>query len=664
MDRIFLNIVNMSITSSYVILCILMARPLLKKTSRTLTYCLWGIPFLRLIFPFSIQSIFSLISINTKTIPEDIVYAHTPKINSGIKVIDSAVNRVLPDPMVGASMNPIQIWILLGEIIWLSGLGILIIYSIYSTTKLSKNLRTRRLLYNNIYETANIKTPFVFGIISPKIYLPTNLSEGEKSYIIKHEETHIKRFDHLIKFIFYIILCIHWFNPLAWLAFSLMNKDMELSCDEMVIKEMGNGIKKDYSNSLLSLSTGRRIVGGSPLAFGENNIKTRIRSILNYKRPKFWIVFMGIIALIVLAIGLLSNPKEQDNVGQESEILTVEDYAKEFINRDIKNYTDPNGPWNGFRIIDSKITKLEKIEEFENILTNPIEIWSLEYRLKPDDISKVIMAGGMTEIDGWITENTSMGKPILVFSREENGLKFIGSFYTGEMGIETLVTQEIAIRNMLQQIGLLGDETYKGDHVVIEFTLPNKEKGKLLLSQPIIQGDKGIWVVERWMDANGYIYLATPHTDLRIEEYYNNLQNEFEIQDRNKRLGDPLEVGYDFLLGYFGDIGLKKEDLMIIEKASIEDFLESPISHYIGFISDLNLEDDFFHFNRIEISNSYPDTLFLTDDTEYVIKNLKPFPRPEKYSKKDLIEYLSISSDRPIFNVYIKGGFVIKVEEN
>ena len=346
MDKLFLHIINMSITSGYVILFIIAARLFLKKAPKIFSYGLWGIAFLRLIFPFSLQSIFSLISINAKTIPENIIHTQAPQIQSGITAIDGAVNRVLPAPVVGASVNPMQIWILIGSIIWILGLVVLLIYSIFATLRLSKNLKSATLLYDNIYEIDTISVPFVFGLTNPKIYLPNNLSGVEKPYIIKHEQVHIKRRDHVIKFVAFVISSIHWFNPIVWLAFYLMGKDMELSCDESVIKEMGHEIKGDYSNSLLSLSVGKRIIGGSPIAFGESNTKGRIKNILNYKKPKFWVTVGAVIVVIVLGVGLLSNPTDNSegpgrNEGSQSTPLTVEELeyfnGDEFFNGEYMN---------------------------------------------------------------------------------------------------------------------------------------------------------------------------------------------------------------------------------------------------------------------------------------------------------------------------------------
>ena len=327
MNQLFLKVINMSMTTSYVILLVILIRLLLKRVPKVYSYGLWLIVLFRLLIPFSFSSIFSMIPMNTNAIPADIIYAPKPKIHSGITLVDRVINNSLPTPAVTTSVNPIQIWILLGQFIWLAGMLILLIYSVLTTLKLSKQLKLSQHLRGNIYAVNHIETPFVFGLIRPKIYIPFGLSEIEQSYIIKHEETHIKRFDHIIKFISFIATAIHWFNPLVWASFFLMSKDMELSCDEKVISEMGNEIKKDYSHSLLSLSSSRRIIGGSPLAFGGADTKGRIKNILNYKKPRFWASLVGIVVIVVAVIGLLSNPKEQIIKKQETDdFVVVEDY--------------------------------------------------------------------------------------------------------------------------------------------------------------------------------------------------------------------------------------------------------------------------------------------------------------------------------------------------
>lgn len=315
MDDLFLNVLNMSLTASYAIALVIAIRFLLKKFPKVYSYALWFVVLFRLICPFSFESIFSLIPENV-SIPQDIAYSPRPEINSGITAIDSVVNNVLP-PSVNptASANPMQIWLAIGEAVWLMGIAILLIYSVFTTIKLYYKLRNAKHMQDNIYIVNGFKTPFVFGVINPKIYLPDHLSENEKSYVLLHEQTHIKRLDYIVKLAFFIATCIQWFNPLVWVAFYLMGEDMELSCDEKVLKQMGSKIKKEYSSSLLFMSTGRKIVGGSPIAFGENNTKGRIRNVLNYKEPKFWVVVIAVIIVVAVCVSLLTNPVKEASQG-------------------------------------------------------------------------------------------------------------------------------------------------------------------------------------------------------------------------------------------------------------------------------------------------------------------------------------------------------------
>ena len=680
MDTVFLQVLNMSITSCYVILFIIVARLLLKKAPKVFSYALWSVALFRLVCPFSFESIFSLISINTQTIPQDIMYAQTPQIHSGVTAIDQAVNNSLPAPVAFASANPMQIWIALGEAIWLFGIVVLILYSIFTTVRLYAKLKSARFITDNIYELDRIKTAFVFGIINPKIYLPTDLSETERAYIIKHEQAHIKRLDHIVKPIVFLILCIHWFNPLVWIAFFLMGEDMELSCDESVIKEMGSDIKKDYSASLLSLSTGRRIIGGCPLAFGENNTKGRIMNILNYKKPGFWVVILAVIAVLAISIGLMSNPQKEQ--------LTVEDYAKEYVEAQIKSYE--TAEWSDFKILDSRITKLEKIAAFDNILTYPIELWSLEYRLKPDDISKVMFAGGMNEEDGWITEDSSMGKPVLVFSYENSEPQYLGCTWSGETDFTTIAGQEIALRIFLEGIKLLPNETYSGNHMVVKFPLSTGETSQLFLSQPVVQGDWGIWCVERWMDGNGSVYYVTPETDLLPMDYFKDLQKQSD-DGYQPSLLDPLQIAFNYIYNDLGQHQVSVDELVPQYSATVEDFMQTPESHFIGFISNFSMDNSYFHLDQIEWltyedsdrlkalnidpndmpngyyiynPNTYPMYCGTTDETEYSMINLGEEITEKSVTKEELIQYLEQYTDfTPPFRITTKDGYVQSVTE-
>ena len=202
----------------------------------------------------------------------------------------------------------------------------MLFYSLISILILKRQLNSAQCIENNIFEVKNLKTPFVFGLVRPKIYLPVTLYQEERSYILLHEHTHIHRKDNIIKILAFLILSIHWFNPLAWIAFMLMSTDMELSCDESVLRKMNQDMKKPYANSLLSLATGRHVLNGCPIAFGEGNVKGRVKNVLNYRKPTFWIMILAVLAVVVVSIGLLANPKDQDPFNK-SEKLTAYEFS-------------------------------------------------------------------------------------------------------------------------------------------------------------------------------------------------------------------------------------------------------------------------------------------------------------------------------------------------
>ena len=316
MSELFLMVLNMSFTASYVILFVILIRLPLKKAPKLISYILWSVVGFRLMIPFTFESMFSLMPQNMHpgTTPSNIIYEQNPQINSGIQVIDSSINKILPVPAIGESVNPLQIYLEVGTVVWLLGVILLVSYSILSILKLKRQLKGAQLMQQNIYEYEYLKTPFVLGIISPKIYLPAYLSKEERDYILLHEQTHIKRKDHLIKMVGFFITSINWFNPLVWVSCRLMSLDMEYSCDESVLKSFGQVSKKAYANSLLSLATDRHILNGSPLASGEGNVKGRIKNVLHYRQPKFWILVTSIVILIGVGMMLISNPisNEQD----------------------------------------------------------------------------------------------------------------------------------------------------------------------------------------------------------------------------------------------------------------------------------------------------------------------------------------------------------------
>ena len=312
MTEFFLSIVNMSISASWLLLAVLLLRLLLKKAPKWINVLLWGIAGLRLVMPFSFESIFSLIP-SAETISPEIMTNTSPAINTGIPALNHTINPVISEsfaPEIGISANPLQILIPIMSVGWLVGIVALSIYTLISFLRLKSKIGTAVLLRDNIFQSENVASPFVLGIIKPKIYLPFNISEQDKELVIAHESAHIRRKDHLWKPLGFLIFTLHWFNPLVWLGYVLLCRDIELACDEKVVKELSNEQRADYSQALLTCSINRRTIAACPLAFGEVSVKDRVKSVLSYKKPAFWVIVVAVIASIVVAVCFLTNPKK------------------------------------------------------------------------------------------------------------------------------------------------------------------------------------------------------------------------------------------------------------------------------------------------------------------------------------------------------------------
>ena len=313
MNELFLKIINMSISASWLILAVLILRLVLKKAPKWVNVLLWGIVAVRLICPLSFESALSLIP-SSETIPLDIEMAAKPTIDSGVPAINSVVNPVLssfaPPQHVLTSANPLQIWIPILNIIWLIGVGALLLYTAVSYWRLCRKVDTAVRYKGNIFQSENVSSPFVLGIIKPRIYLPFNMNGQDLEHVVAHEQAHIRRKDHWWKPLGFLLLTIHWFNPLMWLAYVLLCRDIELACDEKVIKELGNEQRADYMQALVACSVNRRMIAACPLAFGEVGVKERVKSVMNYKKPAFWVIIIAVIVCVGVAVCFLTNPKQ------------------------------------------------------------------------------------------------------------------------------------------------------------------------------------------------------------------------------------------------------------------------------------------------------------------------------------------------------------------
>lgn len=313
MDDVFLKLVNLSISASWLILAVLVLRVVLKKAPKWVMPLLWGVVALRLVCLFSIESALSLIP-SAETIPSEIVTETREPVLYEQATLDIVTNPTLPSAAevpVGVSRQQAQVDFNIYSVLWLAGMAALLVHALVSAGKLKRKLATAILLRDNIYESEFVDSPFVFGVVKPNIYLPMHMDEGTAAYVIAHEHAHLARRDHWWKVLGYLVLALHWFNPLVWVAYILFCRDIELACDEKVVKGLDGAARADYSQALLSCAAPKRAVAACPLAFGEGNIKMRVKSALHYKKPAFWVAAAAVLAVVIVAVCFLTNPKSE-----------------------------------------------------------------------------------------------------------------------------------------------------------------------------------------------------------------------------------------------------------------------------------------------------------------------------------------------------------------
>lgn len=313
MDDVFLKLVNLSISASWLILAVLVLRVVLRKAPKWVMPLLWGVVALRLVCLFSIESALSLIP-SAETIPSEIVTETREPVLYEQATLDIVTNPTLPSAAevpVGVSRQQAQVDFNIYSVLWLAGMAALLVHALVSAGKLKRKLATAILLRDNIYESEFVDSPFVFGVVKPNIYLPMHMDEGTAAYVIAHERAHLARRDHWWKVLGYLVLALHWFNPLVWVAYILFCRDIELACDEKVVKGLDGAARADYSQALLSCAAPKRAVAACPLAFGEGNIKTRVKSALHYKKPAFWVAAAAVLAVVIVAVCFLTNPRSE-----------------------------------------------------------------------------------------------------------------------------------------------------------------------------------------------------------------------------------------------------------------------------------------------------------------------------------------------------------------
>ena len=326
MSDLFLNILNMSIAASWLILAVVLLRFLLKKAPKWIAVLLWGIVALRLVVPFSFESALSLIP-SAETFNAHNIQYETPAISSGIPAVNNAVNPVLGEtfaPNSVGSINPLYIWTLVVSAIWLVGIAAMLLYAVISYVRVRQSVAERVPYEGNIFLCDYVKSPFILGLVRPKIYLPSSMDEAAMGPVIAHEKAHLARRDHWWKPLGFLILTVHWFNPLCWVTYVLLCRDIELACDEKVIRQMDLDEKKQYSIALLECSTGRRLVTICPLAFGAAGIKARVKNVLNYKKPAFGVVAAAVVACTVVTVIFATNPVKKQPPMNDLQLISAD----------------------------------------------------------------------------------------------------------------------------------------------------------------------------------------------------------------------------------------------------------------------------------------------------------------------------------------------------
>lgn len=336
MSGIFLKLLNLSISASWLVLVVLALRLVLKRAPKWVNVLLWGMVALRLMLPFSIESALSLIPSAETVSPEVVRFDPAPTITSGVTIIDNAVNPSLSESFAAAplaSVNPLYVWTYLAGWVWLIGLAAMLLYALVSYLRLRRRVSASIPLWENIYVCDEVPSPFILGIVRPRIYLPSALDEAQRGSVLSHERAHLARRDHWWKPLGFALLAVYWFNPLLWLAYTLLCRDIELACDERVLRGMDAGQVKAYSSALLACSVPRRMIAACPLAFGEVGVGARVKNALRYKKPAFWVVAASVAVCVVVAVCFLTDPRTDTDaaglVGFHREQVTYADVTDE-----------------------------------------------------------------------------------------------------------------------------------------------------------------------------------------------------------------------------------------------------------------------------------------------------------------------------------------------
>lgn len=381
MSVLFLTILNMSITAGWIVLAVLVLRLIFRKVPAWIRVIFWVLVAVRLVCPFSVESILSILP-SGQTISTHILTEPIPSVNTGVPLLDGMLNPILGEslaPQVGDSVNPLQVLVPVVAVLWLIGAAVLLAYGMVRYVGLARKVSTAVLLRDSIYQTEQVSFPFVMGIWKPKIYLPFSIGPQEAEYVIAHEKAHIHRGDPQWKLLGFLLLAVYWFHPLMWVAYELFCRDVEFACDEKVVKSLSAQERADYSQVLFNCGVGQRKLGAMPLAFGEVGVQQRIKTILQYKKPRMWIIAGAAVVLVTAAVCLLTDPLVKD-------ITDLDDQLQVFLDMRVAEH---NGSQN--REVDFSAISYDvmEIQESDDETTLYAWIYYVEYDEKGGQLEKI-----------------------------------------------------------------------------------------------------------------------------------------------------------------------------------------------------------------------------------------------------------------------------------
>lgn len=433
MAEIFQKALNMSIAAGWLILAVIALRLLLRRAPKRFRLLLWAVVGLRLALPWSIESALSLIP-SAQTLPEGIMLERAPVLDTGISALNGAINPGFTaafTPELGVSANPLQVLLPIAAAFWMLGAAAMLLWALVSWLRLRKRVREAVRLEENVYE-CEIASPFVLGLFRPRIYLPFSLENGERELVLAHERAHITAGDHIIKPLGWLLLAAHWYNPLVWLAYALFCRDIELACDERVVHGLSLSDRADYSQALLDLSRPRGGVRACPLAFGESSVKGRVKSVLSYKKPAFWLVLLAVVVCVGAAVCFLTDPKEEAEPvddGDGGVVISArleENFPAQVLDYAFACTEEMAEELSYLGLKSAELTDLSCYAEVEAPEGGTLLLFRLGARFELAEPESVAPAGGMVIEDGWLTRPDSGGDRFMLLLRDGDDWRFIG----------------------------------------------------------------------------------------------------------------------------------------------------------------------------------------------------------------------------------------------